>query len=272
MSSDDFLAHFGVKGMRWGVRKDRESSTSSHTNPKVGNEGVRIGRDGSIDIAAGANLQRLVRSNGQSLPMKDLTYASITEYDNARYIKVIGGKGFFGGGRDQILTIQATKSIKAPSLDEATRIHSELMLKDADFRKKNTNMLGASISDKELAQIKTDPQGKTARAWYEQANQKLTFDATFDPEAPFIQKKMRENYTAKGYNALRDENDVNSKIAKSPVIIFNPQDSLRVVRTSQITDEVRKANKQKLKVYKSLGKDWLEKELYAPKPVPERAH
>lgn len=32
LKSDDVLAHFGVKGMKWGVRKDRTSSGSKKTS------------------------------------------------------------------------------------------------------------------------------------------------------------------------------------------------------------------------------------------------
>lgn len=257
-SSEEALEHFGVKGMKWGVRKDRESPPE--LRPQL--QGVTVGRDGSIDIKRGAELQRLVRSSGGSLPMKDITYASLGDYDNSRYIKVIGGKGFFGGGRDRILSIKAIKPIKAPSVEEATRIVSDKMLNDAEFRRKNTSPLGNQISQKELEQIRKDPTGKTAEAWYFHTNQKLTFDKEYDPDAPYIQTQMRETMQAKGYNALRDENDVTAKIAKVPIIIFNPQESLKVVKMTDITDELRKANKVKLKEYKKHGKEWLDRELY----------
>lgn len=254
----EFIFHFGTKGMKWGVRK------SPSTNLQVKNTGVTMRKDGSIDIAPGANLQRLVRSSGKSLPMKDITYASINEYDNARYIKIIGGKGFLGGGRDRILTIQATQPIRAPSVKDSTKIISERMIKDSTFRAKNTNMLGAQISAKELGRIRKDPTGKTAESWYKMTNTKMTFDKDFDPDAPYVQRAVREEMGKKGYNALRDENDAVSGagIAKAPVIIFNPQNSLRVVRMSDIDDKVRTANKAKLKEYKKNGKDWVDKELY----------
>ena len=257
-SPEEAIAHFGVKGMRWGVRKQDEPLADL----KPRGEGVTVRRDGSMEIAPGASLQRLVRSSGESMPMKDITYASLNDYDNSRYIKVIGGKGFFGGGRDQILNIQATKPIKAPSVDEATRIISDLMVRDPKFRASNTGPLGEPITSKELKQIRDDPTGKTARTWYFHTNQKLTFGADYDPDAPAVQKQVRKTLAAKGFNAVRDENDVASKLSKAPIIIFNPQDSLKVTRVTDITDDIRKANKAKLKQYKKNGKDWIDKELY----------
>jgi hypothetical protein len=156
-----------------------------------------------------------------------------------------------------------TQPIKAPSLETSTKMVSDLMLKDAAFRKKNTNDLGEEISKKELEAVRKDPNGKTARAWYEMTNIKMVYDAEFDPDAAPVQKKVRETLLAKGYNAIRDENDVRSKVSKAPIIILAPEKSLKVVSVTTITDELRKANKQKLKQYKSHGKIWVDQQLYS---------
>jgi hypothetical protein len=261
---DVLLIHFGVKGMKWGVRK---ASNRAVDTLNVNNKGVTVRSDGSITIEKGASLQRLVRSNGKSMPLKDLTYASINEYDNARYVKIIGGKGFFGGGRDQILGITATKKITAPSVAEATKINSELMLKNETYRKKNTTIFGEPIGARELKQIENDPTGRTALAWYQMTNTKLTFSAEFDKNAPYVQQAFRETVVSKGYNAVRDENDVVSKIAKAPIIIFSPETSLRVTSVTQITDALRTANKDTLRAYKSLGRDWVDQQLYSDVPI-----
>lgn len=34
LSNDDFLAHYGVKGMKWGVRKEEPSSGSKSSTPE----------------------------------------------------------------------------------------------------------------------------------------------------------------------------------------------------------------------------------------------
>lgn len=253
------LEHYGVKGMHWGVRKKRDSSPA----PSIQNKGVQISRDGSVSIKPGASIQRLVTSDSFSRPMKDITYVSINDYDNSKYIKVIGGKGFLGGGRDTILSIKATKPIKAPSVEESTKVVSNLLLNDAAFRRKNTDLLGRQIGKRELEKIRQDPSGKTARKWYDMTNQKMVFDKEFDPDAPFIQKKVRQEFESKGFNALRDENDAQVGISKSPLIIFSPEKSLKVVTVTQITDEVRKANKQKLREYRRNGKAWIDQQIYS---------
>lgn len=257
----EFLAHYGVKGMKWGVRNESKSSNVTLGPPA----GVVMRKDGSILIKPGANLQRLVRSNGESLPMKDLTYASINAYDNARYIKIIGGKGVFGGGRDQILSLKAVKEIKAPSVVDAVKINSELMIQDKSYRDlvgKHANLLSDKMNPKEWVKIESDPTGRTAFAWYEMTNRALTYNDDFSPGVSELQAKFKKEFMAKGYNAIRDENDFSTKVAKAPIIIFDPQTSLKVTSMQSLTDDLRTANKDLLRNYKRNGQDWIEKQLY----------
>ncbi len=256
-----YIEHFGVKGMKWGIRK-KEPRDASNLTLKA--PGVTVRADGSIDIKPGASLQRLVRSNGKSAPMKNLTYASMLEYDNARYVKIIGGTKASMGRRDQILGLTATKKITAPSKDEATKMVSDMMLNDPEFRKRNTMLFGAPIGDKELGEIRKDPGGKTAQAWYEITNTKMTLDAKFDPDAPFVQTMLKDRLASAGHNALRDENDAGGRnpLAKAPIIIFSPETALKVTSVTSITKDLQAANKETLATYKDQGKEWLDKQLY----------
>lgn len=253
-----FLSHFGILGMKWGVRRERGPTQKLN----VRTSGITINSDGSMLIEKGAKLQRLVRKDGSSMPLKDITYASLTEYDNAKYIKYIGGKGFFGGGRDTVLQLTAKTRIKAPSEKEATKIVSDMFIKDKNFRNIFTTVVGSKISQKELNDIIKEPTGKTAKAWYTLVNTSLTFSKDFDSSAPYVQKAFREAFSKKGFNAIRDENDFQAGVSKSPIIIFSPEKSLKVTKVSDITDDLRIASKETLKAYKDLGKDWVEKQLY----------
>jgi len=264
MTVDDFmkppldeLAHYGILGMRWGRRKSQSTS-----DIQVKTKDISVKADGSMSIEKGASLQRLVRSNGQSLPLKDLSYASLTNFDNAKYIKYIGGKGFFGGGRDTVLKLTAVQKIKAPSMDEATKIINDLFLNDSKFRNTFTNMMGDKISDKELKTISKDPTGKTAKAWYTSVNTSLTFSPDFDAASPYVQKTVRETFQKKGFNAVRDENDYQTGVSKAPIILFSPEKTVKITTVSTITDELRKKSSDELNQYKQLGKNWVEEQLY----------
>lgn len=265
------LYHHGIKGQKWGVRRFQKKNGSltpagkkRYSPEELGRrpvpKGVSVNKDGSISISKGTSLQRLV-SDG-SRPLKDITYASVLEYDNAKYVKYIGGKGLFGGGRDKVLSIRANEDLKAPSMDEASKIMVDLLTTKPEFRNKFTNNLGNTVSDKEFARMKKDPTGIDAKAWYDELNISMTFSPDFDPNAPFVQKTFSDALQKKGYNMLRDENDFQNKVAKAPVIILNPQKTLTVVSVTDITDDLRSKSKETMNDYKKLGKDWADKYLY----------
>lgn len=267
------LYHHGIKGQKWGIRRYQNKDGSltpagkkRYTPDELGRtpvqKGVSVKSDGSITVAKGVNLQRL--TSDKSRPLKDITYASVLEYDNAKYVKHIGGKGLFGGGRDKVVSIQATENLKAPSVDEASKIMVDLLSNNSDFRKRFTNSFNNEpVSDKELDKMKKDPTGTCAKAWYDELNISMTFSVDFDSNAPFVQKTFSEALQKKGYNMLRDENDFQSKVSKAPVIILNPEKTLKVVSVNSITDELRSASKETLADYKKLGKDWADKYVYS---------
>lgn len=265
------LYHHGIKGMKWGVRRFQNKNGSltdagkkRYSPEELGRKpvpkGVSVNANGAISISKGTSLQRLV--NDSSRPLKDLTYASVLEYDNAKYIRYIGGKGFFGGGRDKILSIRANEDLKAPSMDEASNIMVDLLNNNSEFRNKFTNSLGNTVSDKELARMTNNPTGYEAKAWYDELNISMTFSSDFDPNAPFVQKAFSSALRDKGYNMLRDENDFQNKVAKAPVIILDPQKTLSVVSVTTITDELRSASKEVVNDYKKMGKKWVDDYVY----------
>lgn len=266
------LYHHGIKGQKWGIRRFQKKDGSltaagkkRYSAEELGRtpipKGVSVHADGSITVSKGCSLQRLV--NDESRPLKDITYASMLEYDNAKYIRYIGGKGFFGGGRNKVLSIRANEDLKAPSIDEASKIMVDLLSKNPEFRKQFTNSFNNEpVSDKELAKMKQNPIGSTAKAWYDELNVSMTFSPDFDPSAPYIQKTFSEALQSKGYNMLRDENDFQSKVAKAPVIILNPEKTLTVIGVSDITDSLRNTSKEVVDDYKKLGKEWVDEYVY----------
>jgi len=51
---DELLIHFGIKGMRWGVRKERRSGRSGSSKPMSTRKKVAIGVATGVAIAGGA--------------------------------------------------------------------------------------------------------------------------------------------------------------------------------------------------------------------------
>lgn len=258
--------------MKWGVRrfqnkdgslipkgKARYSSDAKEINLKQ--KGVSINSDGSMSISKGTNIQRLSRR--QSTSLGSLTYASVIEYDNAKYIKYIGGKGIFGGGRDTILLLQAKEDLKAPSVTDASRIMVNLLKSDSKFRNGIADVFtGAHINNDDFKKMVDDPTGDTAKAWYTILNSSLIATSATNPSASYIKEVFSEALQKNGYNLLRDENDFEGGVSKAPLIVLNPEKTLSVVNVADITDELRNASKETLREYKNLGKDWCDKYVY----------
>ena len=72
---EDFLAHYGVKGMRWGVRRDRET-TKVRTSQRPGRKVKATGGDGQKAhpdaTRAAVNRQKASRSTTDSLSDAEL--------------------------------------------------------------------------------------------------------------------------------------------------------------------------------------------------------
>jgi hypothetical protein len=106
---DDFLEHFGVKGMKWGVRKKRSGSSSpgSADAQRAGDAKGKIKKGGTKDLS-NDELQALVKR--MELEQK---YGSL----NARSSKKAAGKKFVA----EIL-VQVAKQEAAKGLGNAARL------------------------------------------------------------------------------------------------------------------------------------------------------
>lgn len=249
------LTHHGIKGMRWGVR--RTPAQLGHKPSKTDQEkGYKIYGDGRIEISKGTELQRLIgKKNKQDLA--GMTYASFTKNDNARYITKIAGKGPFGGGRDTKLTLTATENLRSPSNKEAAKIFFEMLRDNPDLNDAYGNtpfMAGQKYSKKELENYITETDSSKGSSAYSMANSSLMFES-MTPVRDAYFSKLKE----KGYNMLRDENDVGSGYAKNPVILLDGSKSVSIESSAFITTAMRKEAKAYTKEHINAGKSWLQR-------------
>lgn len=72
---DDFLSHYGVKGMKWGVRKERsavEVSTKERPGRKVKASGGKFHKPSEDAVVAARTRQQAKKSTTDSLSNKEL--------------------------------------------------------------------------------------------------------------------------------------------------------------------------------------------------------
>lgn len=71
---DDFLAHFGVKGMRWGVRKDDHPGASRSTNREAKKDAGEFARAKMFYGEGAGTRRKLIKATVESKAKKDPTY------------------------------------------------------------------------------------------------------------------------------------------------------------------------------------------------------
>ena len=135
---DLYLEHYGVKGMKWGVRKDR-SRKNSNTRPSeksdLSAKGYSVSKDGSISIKKGHTLQRVYKSSGKNkgeTGSSGTNYFSFTTSDNQAYISMMGAgadskfKFLRKLASDKVASFEVKENLKSPSTKEAFEIFNSI--------------------------------------------------------------------------------------------------------------------------------------------------
>jgi hypothetical protein len=243
------LAHFGTKGMKWGVRKERKAAAQNLTE---------VNKDLANRAAARVNNPYVTQQQYSKLSTKDRvikegtvlrrttkdssigsghTFVSTNEKDAEIYRAILPTRGSQWekgkiSGDNFELVLQTTKNLKSPSekarIDAYTKLMSakEVRLATGEMvtgREYLTRIgLGDSVNSLSNHQIVLTHYGRLA-GWQGIKDEPLS-SAYF------------KNLSQKGYNALVDDNDRNL-ISKDPLLIFNAHGSLKTLEVRRLSNE-----------------------------------
>lgn len=250
-ASEEFLAHYGVQGMKWGRRKDRDAindnynrmstevnrrQTERRLHSTLSDQTYRQLDTKDIVIKKGHVVKRVTENPFGDTHARDL-FVSTNEADATMYRGLLptdktGGvpakkhEGYYE------TTYTATKDLKSPS--EKTRVDAYIRLMDVPEIRLHT---GEAVTGKEymrrqgLGDVvdKLDSR-QLALTYYGQLA--LTQGIRDDPINTAYFNSMRD----KGYNALVDDND-RHVISKEPLLVFDANTNLKAVHVKQLTTE-----------------------------------
>ena len=223
LSYENYLEHYGVKGMKWGVRK---KDTDSISNKSRDQESARLNSKDRV-IAKGTEIQNV--SRGQYKDRGERLYTSYTDYDKSEYIALMAG--FMYDDRGYVNTFTAKKDIKVPSdqklVDEFTKLVKEnpkQVAKDLSAAEKATKIFTLA-SENKYSKI----MGKVANGDLNKA-EKYTNKLVVNMASKKIGKtgdNFQSNLVSQGYDAISDLNDRRGMAkTQDPLIVMDTKNSL----------------------------------------------
>ena len=248
----DELQHYGVKGMKWGRRKQKDVSFHKESNQKI-----ITNKDGTQTIPKGFVFNRVGRMP-LDVNASGALYVSHGKADAARYIKSLGpttmGK-LLGTAGDKVQHISVKSSLKMASDEEVSKGVLTYLDKNPKFLDKfNTSLYSAAVTGDFEKNISKEDIKKALANPKSKESVKLAFGVTAtlaNPDYADDSRKIYSTFKDKGYDAIPDTYDILTGTSQTAMIVINP-DKLSVTSTTVITKDVMKSAKTYLKSVEKL--------------------
>lgn len=222
------MIHYGVKGMKWGVRK------KYYTNSM----------DADMIIKKGVNVQNISRDKTRRLDDRPM-YGSHKRRDNNGYAGWYANSLEFQGHTVIKNDLKVIRDIKIPSEKKAVETFYNMYKSDpVGVAKSIAKSQSDIVAFNKIEKIKKFNQDRYEKKFatkgeewiktkgYEMFNQSMMSDHD---------TKARNTYfdilSKKGYSAIRDVNDINRSGIDEPLIYINPKNNLLNVKSTKLSSD-----------------------------------
>ena len=228
--NDRYLIHYGVKGMKWGVRK--KYYTSSMNSDRV--------------LKKGTTYQNISKNNKRDISRNTPVYTSHTYNDNNAYAGHYAESMKFFGDTPYKNVLELNKDVKIPSQKKAAEYFLDMYKKDpkgvsnaigqayADLDwfngiKKFRNWNANRISNK----FQTKGEDWVLNKGYMTFNQTMMTDKKYKARTDYY-NTLRKH----GYGGLLDVNDIQTGYgAEDPIIFIHPKGSMKLKESKPLSNK-----------------------------------
>lgn len=228
------LVHHGVKGMKWGVRKDR--------TPGIAREGpnYQLFKDGSIRLEKGAIVQRIVRKHSSliggsasDLGVQNGMYASFLPSDKHLYEHGFGrSKGLLVKEASQVLTFTVKSPLKSPGVLEARDLYFDMLRNDPELHEKVKRSIRGINIDKVMSGDNESAKNELYSTAYDAGN--------YNSKLSGVNHKYTSILKKKGYNMLMDPADSLNGEFDAPIVILDSSKSVELSSRRIVDKESQK--------------------------------
>lgn len=256
MHENEAFEHHGVKGMHWGIRKERDYASRSDRRQASKNVYSEIGKlyvnrqlnasntimqesigkldKNDVHIKAGAEFYRVTSVKDE--PVSSARYVSTNQQDRVNY-NAIGGSSNFTPGlkRYQVRyenVYRSSVNLKSPSEQKRFDTLMEILAKPS-IKLDN----GQSITGRQY--LESLGVGNSLKALDDYHYGRSVFPVAL---AALGNKNLKigdayyNTLRDRGYNAVIDDNDRNVT-SKTPLVLTNPDGTVKRVQVRKLTDK-----------------------------------
>lgn len=260
--NNNYLIHYGIIGMKWGVRRfqNKNGSLTAAGKDRYLNKtenSIKENKDGSKTVPKGFKFNRVGKST-LDVNASGALYVSHGKQDAARYIKSLGPtpiNKLFGTAGEAVQHISVKEQLKMPS-NEQTALETAKLLSNNDklfnrfkesiYSVAVTDDLSKDVSKTDIEKALKNPSGKEG--------QKLSYGVSSflaDPNFAEDAKLVYEHFRKAGFDAIPDVHDQLSGTSETAMIIINPE-KVEITSKTMITKEVMKSAKDYVKTLEKL--------------------